>query len=145
MYGADVTRLYILYKAPPQDVLEYDTTSIIGMHRWVLKLSRMVELVSSRFRRVPEAEDLSKRDSWTKEEKRTYLVTQKAIKKINGKMRFKLDIPKDVASDENALKDTIFGLEQTKKWLVDRTSGNKLEIKKMIYVGDGKLVNVIAK
>ncbi|OMJ18710.1 Leucine-tRNA ligase [Smittium culicis] len=83
MYGADVTRLYILYKASPQDVLEYDTTSIIGMHRWVLKLSRMVELVSSRFRRVSEAEDLRKRDSWTKEEKKTYLITQKAIKKVH--------------------------------------------------------------
>ncbi|KAJ1972529.1 Leucyl-tRNA synthetase, mitochondrial [Dimargaris verticillata] len=44
-YGADCTRLYILYKAPPQDVLEWDDQSIIGMQRWLIRVGRLVTFV----------------------------------------------------------------------------------------------------
>ncbi|RKP37930.1 hypothetical protein BJ085DRAFT_24923 [Dimargaris cristalligena] len=42
-YGADCTRLYILYKAPPQEVLEWDEQSIVGMQRWLARVSRLVQ------------------------------------------------------------------------------------------------------
>ncbi|KAJ1653805.1 Leucyl-tRNA synthetase, mitochondrial [Dispira simplex] len=43
-YGADCTRLYVLYKAPPQEVLEWDNQSIVGMQRWLTKIGRLVQL-----------------------------------------------------------------------------------------------------
>ncbi|KAJ1966554.1 Leucyl-tRNA synthetase, mitochondrial [Dispira parvispora] len=43
-YGTDCTRLYVLYKAPPQEVLEWDDQSIVGMQRWLTKIGRLVQL-----------------------------------------------------------------------------------------------------
>lgn len=40
-YGADCTRLHMLVKAPPTEVLEWEEHSIVGMQRW---LSRMTSL-----------------------------------------------------------------------------------------------------
>ncbi|OLY77905.1 Leucine-tRNA ligase [Smittium mucronatum] len=80
-YGADITRLYILYKAPPQDVLEYDTTSIVGMHRWVAKLFKITQLVFSRHQKVADLAELNSREDWSQLEKKTYFMTQKAIKR----------------------------------------------------------------
>ncbi|KAJ2723892.1 Leucyl-tRNA synthetase, mitochondrial [Coemansia sp. Benny D115] len=42
-YGADATRLHMLYLAPPRDVLEWDTQSIVGMQRWINRLGRLVD------------------------------------------------------------------------------------------------------
>ncbi|PVU94431.1 hypothetical protein BB561_002551, partial [Smittium simulii] len=61
-YGADVARLYILFKAPPQDVLEYDTKSIVGMQRWVAKLFRIVSMVEIKFKPIKDYKILSDRD-----------------------------------------------------------------------------------
>ncbi|KAI8869439.1 leucyl-tRNA synthetase [Ramicandelaber brevisporus] len=46
-HGADCSRLHMLYKAPPSDVLEWDDVSIVGMKRWVTKLFRLVEDVTA--------------------------------------------------------------------------------------------------
>lgn len=42
-YGADTVRLYILYKAPPSEVLEWDDQSIIGMKRWLNRIENLVK------------------------------------------------------------------------------------------------------
>lgn len=41
-FGADTTRLFMLFKAPPQGVLEWDTLGIQGQMRWLNRLSQMV-------------------------------------------------------------------------------------------------------
>ncbi|ORX98703.1 leucyl-tRNA synthetase [Basidiobolus meristosporus CBS 931.73] len=46
-HGADATRLHILYKAPPEDVLEWDDQSIVGMKRWLARVWRLVDGVRS--------------------------------------------------------------------------------------------------
>ncbi|KAF9111500.1 hypothetical protein BGX27_004839 [Mortierella sp. AM989] len=38
-HGADATRLHVLYKAPPADELEWDEQSIVGMQRFLAKLT----------------------------------------------------------------------------------------------------------
>ncbi|PVZ97080.1 hypothetical protein BB558_006992 [Smittium angustum] len=81
-YGADVLRLYMLFKAAPQDVLEYDTSSIIGMQRWIAKLSKITELISRRFDNNYKELIIENRSEWTQTDKNTYLITQKAIKKV---------------------------------------------------------------
>ncbi|KAJ3268465.1 hypothetical protein HDV01_002723 [Terramyces sp. JEL0728] len=42
-YGTDVTRLFILYKAPPQDELAWDSTAIVGMQRFVNRVREIVQ------------------------------------------------------------------------------------------------------
>ncbi|KAJ3251187.1 hypothetical protein HK103_006585 [Boothiomyces macroporosus] len=42
-YGTDVTRLFILYKAPPQDELAWDATAIVGMQRFLNRVQDLVE------------------------------------------------------------------------------------------------------
>jgi len=46
--GVDSTRLHILYKAPPSEVLEWDDASIVGMQRWLGKVWRIVTAVAER-------------------------------------------------------------------------------------------------
>ncbi|KAG0245050.1 hypothetical protein BGW41_004307 [Actinomortierella wolfii] len=46
-YGADATRLHILYKAPPSEELEWDEQSIVGMQRFLAKVWRLVGQAAS--------------------------------------------------------------------------------------------------
>jgi leucyl-tRNA synthetase len=41
-YGADATRLHVLYKAPPSEELEWDEQSIVGMQRFLTKVWKVV-------------------------------------------------------------------------------------------------------
>lgn len=42
-YGADATRLFVLFKAPPEKVLEWEETGIIGQQRWLQRLHGIVD------------------------------------------------------------------------------------------------------
>ena len=42
-YGADATRLYVLFRAPPHMALEWDESGIQGMKRWLKRLWYLVE------------------------------------------------------------------------------------------------------
>ncbi|CAG8520027.1 2928_t:CDS:10 [Ambispora leptoticha] len=44
-HGADSTRLFILFRAPVSEILEWDDSGIIGMQRWLNRMWRLVELV----------------------------------------------------------------------------------------------------
>jgi len=39
-HGADTTRLFILFKAPPEAVLDWDEKAIVGQERWIQRLWR---------------------------------------------------------------------------------------------------------
>lgn len=41
-YGADATRLYVMFRAPPHMALEWDESGIQGMRRWLNRLWRLV-------------------------------------------------------------------------------------------------------
>ena len=41
-FGADTMRLYMLFKAPPSKVLEWDHQGIIGQQRWLVRLWNLV-------------------------------------------------------------------------------------------------------
>jgi leucyl-tRNA synthetase len=45
-YGADATRLFILFKAPPSEVLNWEEASIVGMERWLARIDVLVKQVS---------------------------------------------------------------------------------------------------
>ncbi|KAJ2702692.1 Leucyl-tRNA synthetase, mitochondrial [Coemansia sp. IMI 203386] len=81
-YGADATRLHMLYLAPPQDVLEWDTQSIVGMQRWINRLGRLVDAACD----VPQAgtfdDALSMRAQWSREARETYRQTNVAIQRV---------------------------------------------------------------
>jgi len=42
-YGADVTRAHMLFAAPLSEVLQWDEEKIIGVQRWLYRLSRLVD------------------------------------------------------------------------------------------------------
>ncbi|KAJ9048157.1 Leucyl-tRNA synthetase, mitochondrial [Entomophthora muscae] len=39
-FGVDATRLYVLFKAPPEDSLEWDDQSVVGMQRFLAKIHK---------------------------------------------------------------------------------------------------------
>ena len=44
-YGVDTARLYVLFKAPPEQQLQWDEDQIAGPHRWLRRLHVLVEEV----------------------------------------------------------------------------------------------------
>ncbi|KAJ2302760.1 Leucyl-tRNA synthetase, mitochondrial, partial [Coemansia sp. RSA 2706] len=71
-YGADVTRLHMLYLAPPQDVLEWDTQSIVGMQRWVGRIGRLVDSACEADVHESLEHALASRGAWSSEARETY-------------------------------------------------------------------------
>ncbi|KAI7867282.1 leucyl-tRNA synthetase [Spinellus fusiger] len=79
--GVDPTRLHILYKAPPSEVLEWDDTSIVGMQRWIAKVLKLSTKESS----TPSI-PLPSMDAMTEEEKEVYRITHLTIKQVTSVM-----------------------------------------------------------
>lgn len=46
-WGADTTRLFVLFKAPPDKVLQWDEDAIEGQHRWLKRLWQVCHSVSA--------------------------------------------------------------------------------------------------
>lgn len=47
-YGADVTRAHMLFAAPLSEVLQWDEEKIVGVQRWLYRVSRLVDELISR-------------------------------------------------------------------------------------------------
>ncbi|KAJ1676665.1 Leucyl-tRNA synthetase, mitochondrial, partial [Spiromyces aspiralis] len=81
-YGADVTRLHILYKAPPREVLEWETDSIVGMQRWLVRLGRLVDTVLEESLPRLSIESAKKTyDEWSEETRELYREINLSIRK----------------------------------------------------------------
>ncbi|KAJ2007137.1 Leucyl-tRNA synthetase, mitochondrial [Coemansia thaxteri] len=80
-FGADATRLHMLYLAPPQDVLEWDTQSIVGMQRWINRVGRLVDGTCETPPGKSISQALACRSQWSKEAKETYRQTNIAIQR----------------------------------------------------------------
>ncbi|KAG0745041.1 hypothetical protein G6F57_002447 [Rhizopus arrhizus] len=78
--GVDPTRLHILYKAPPSEVLEWDDTSIVGMQRWLAKVLKLSQSTPKITEPLPLIKDMSK------EEKELYRITNQTIKQVTDNM-----------------------------------------------------------
>ncbi|KAJ2162635.1 Leucyl-tRNA synthetase, mitochondrial [Coemansia sp. RSA 552] len=78
-FGADATRLHMLYLAQPQDVLEWDTQSIVGMQRWINRVGRLVDAACST--PATGAFDPANRKHWSKSTQETYRQTNIAIQR----------------------------------------------------------------
>ncbi|CAG8481214.1 21382_t:CDS:10 [Rhizophagus irregularis] len=79
-YGADATRLHMLYKAPVSEILEWEDSSIVGMQRWILRVWRLVESIAN-FPR--QSDDLILNMSMmSNEEKETYRLINFTIKEL---------------------------------------------------------------
>ncbi|KAJ2790881.1 Leucyl-tRNA synthetase, mitochondrial [Coemansia linderi] len=80
-FGADATRLHMLYLAPPQDTLEWDTQSIVGMQRWINRVGRLVDSACD----TPPTQSiemaLDSRQQWAKEARETFRQTNIAIQR----------------------------------------------------------------
>ncbi|KAJ1666915.1 Leucyl-tRNA synthetase, mitochondrial [Coemansia sp. RSA 1646] len=85
-YGADATRLHMLYLAPPQDVLEWDTQSIVGMQRWINRLGRLVDGAFEAKPLQTITESLTSRVEWSGEAKETYRQANVAVQKATEAM-----------------------------------------------------------
>ncbi|KAJ2394563.1 Leucyl-tRNA synthetase, mitochondrial, partial [Coemansia sp. RSA 2603] len=81
-YGADATRLHMLYLAPPQDVLEWDTQSIVGMQRWINRLGRLVDTACETPPIGSFDDAVCKRAQWSREASETYRQTNIAIQRV---------------------------------------------------------------
>eukprot|EP00761_Pharyngomonas_kirbyi_P000832 gb/GECH01000833.1/.p1 GENE.gb/GECH01000833.1/~~gb/GECH01000833.1/.p1 ORF type:complete len:952 (+),score=153.80 gb/GECH01000833.1/:1-2856(+) len=79
-YGADVTRLYMLFKAPPEKDLEWDNTQILGQSRWLLRLQSLM----TEFGELKKETDIMYRtkELGTQEEKSTRMTMHLTIKNV---------------------------------------------------------------
>jgi leucyl-tRNA synthetase len=80
-HGVDPTRLHILYKAPPSEVLEWDDISIVGMQRWLAKVHKLAASAGVEGQQVSGFMDMSK---MTSEENKVYRFTHTTISQVTG-------------------------------------------------------------
>ncbi|KAJ1975053.1 Leucyl-tRNA synthetase, mitochondrial [Dimargaris xerosporica] len=95
-YGADCTRLYILYKAPPQDVLEWDDQSIVGMQRWLIRVGRLVAFVQDQqanmkptsLSLIADYQQLrtTNNSQWSSSDRKIYHLTHQTIQQVTQDM-----------------------------------------------------------
>ncbi|CEJ00961.1 hypothetical protein G6F70_002253 [Rhizopus microsporus] len=78
--GVDPTRLHILYKAPPSEVLEWDDTSIVGMQRWLAKVLKLSQSTPKNTNALPLIKNM------TKDEKELYRMTHQTIMQVTENM-----------------------------------------------------------
>ncbi|ORZ06957.1 leucyl-tRNA synthetase [Absidia repens] len=78
--GVDATRLHMLYKAPPSEVLEWDDTSIVGMQRWLVKVLKLAQSSTGSNTTIPAL------DSMTQVERDVYRTTHQTIKQVTEAM-----------------------------------------------------------
>ncbi|KAJ1731068.1 Leucyl-tRNA synthetase, mitochondrial [Coemansia biformis] len=86
-FGADATRLHMLYLAPPQDVLEWDTQSIVGMQRWIGRVGRLADGACETQASQTIGSALAERGRWSKEAEETYRQTNVAIQRVTDALR----------------------------------------------------------
>ncbi|KAF9978620.1 hypothetical protein BGZ73_001536 [Actinomortierella ambigua] len=95
-YGADATRLHILYKAPPSEELEWDEQSIVGMQRFLAKVWRLVGQVASSPATAPVADvsaeamvaELMKRqDTMNKDERDLWRLVNFTVKELTTSLQ----------------------------------------------------------
>lgn len=75
-HGVDPTRLHILYKAPPSEVLEWEDHSLVGMQRWLAKVFKLAHAVESL------APDNLSLDQMDRAERDVYRETHVTIKQV---------------------------------------------------------------
>ncbi|KAF7720817.1 hypothetical protein EC973_005995 [Apophysomyces ossiformis] len=80
--GIDPTRLHILYKAPPSEVLEWDDDSIVGMQRW---LAKVLKLAGNAGCSQP-SKNTPALDKMNSDERELYRMTNMTIKQVTGAM-----------------------------------------------------------
>ncbi|KAI8375626.1 leucyl-tRNA synthetase [Choanephora cucurbitarum] len=75
--GVDPTRLHILYKAPPSEVLEWEDASIVGMQRWLAKVLKLSQAVPKQAQTgMPSLDHMSPA------EREMYRMTNQTIKQV---------------------------------------------------------------
>ncbi|KAI8099613.1 leucyl-tRNA synthetase [Halteromyces radiatus] len=80
--GVDATRLHILYKAPPSEVLEWDDTSIVGMKRWLAKVLKLAQSCTS----TQDPNTIPPLDTMTEMERDIHRTTHQTIKQVTDAM-----------------------------------------------------------
>ncbi|CAG8465748.1 21693_t:CDS:10 [Dentiscutata erythropus] len=83
-YGADATRLHILFKAPVSEVLEWEDASIVGMQRWIARVWRLAENVSEKTSPANIHSLNSNLNLLNKEDKETYRIINVTIKEVTA-------------------------------------------------------------
>ncbi|KAJ1884464.1 Leucyl-tRNA synthetase, mitochondrial, partial [Kickxella alabastrina] len=90
-FGADATRLHMLYLAPPQDVLEWDTQSIVGMQRWINRLGRLMDSTCGAARASDAGLlplDLADgREKWSPEARETFRMCNIAVQRVTDALQ----------------------------------------------------------
>ncbi|KAJ2779087.1 Leucyl-tRNA synthetase, mitochondrial [Coemansia javaensis] len=97
-FGADATRLHMLSLAPPQDVLEWDTQSIVGMQRWINRVGRLVDSACAAPPSSTIAAALAARAQWGGEARETYRRTNVAVQRVTDALQASFSFNTAIAS-----------------------------------------------
>jgi leucyl-tRNA synthetase len=78
-YGADVTRVHMLFAAPEGEVLEWEEGRIVGMTRWLSKVWRLVTAQQGRLQCLSESQQFSNLTSNQQETLAAVNATQQSV------------------------------------------------------------------
>nr|CAG8613969.1 13871_t:CDS:10 [Entrophospora candida] len=162
IYGADAIRLYMLFKAPVSEVLEWDDSSVVGMQRWIVRVWKLVCSITTEknielSKNDDDDEGIIKLDilKMNNNEKDTYRGQKQTIFKeswpvvdieglnvdeftcvvqINGKTRFSILVPSALLNNNSSIEKLIQESENGQKWFNHIMLGKK--IKRIIHANN---------
>lgn len=126
-YGADSTRLFSLFAAPPEKDLEWSEQGIEGAFRFLNRVYNFVNRFSEHFPLISEGYNRIKYDALSKEEAAIYRLVHKTIKKVLSDIELKWQFNTAIA----AMME-MYNAVSTFKW--DLQERNDVEIPLISFV-----------
>ena len=104
-YGADVTRVHMLFAAPEGEVLEWEEERIVGMTRWLAKVWRLVCAQENRLSDMPGTQTFSKLSSVQRALLSDLKVTRQSVEEKLGSASGLNTVVSDLIKLTNAIEN----------------------------------------
>eukprot|EP00002_Diphylleia_rotans_P028472 TRINITY_DN5749_c0_g1_i5.p1 TRINITY_DN5749_c0_g1~~TRINITY_DN5749_c0_g1_i5.p1 ORF type:complete len:850 (+),score=156.25 TRINITY_DN5749_c0_g1_i5:58-2607(+) len=85
-YGADVTRLFVLFKAPPANDLEWDSRAIQGQSRWMKRLNTLMQDFKENFPKDKPSHCIPEMSCLSAEERALLVQMHQTIQKVTTEL-----------------------------------------------------------
>lgn len=107
-YGADVTRAHMLFAAPLSEVLQWDEEKIVGVQRWLYRVSRLVDELITKIQQEDSGSETRDLASLPKSDCELLLLANATLKNVTNTIENNVYNINTVVSDLIKLTNAIF-------------------------------------
>lgn len=107
-YGADVTRAHMLFAAPLSEVLQWDEEKVVGVQRWLYRVSRLVDELITKVQAKDSQQSIRDLPSLSDAGRNLLLLANTALRGITNTIENNVYNVNTVVSDLIKLTNAIF-------------------------------------